>query len=105
MWLELVEADSVALSEGQKNVAACAIDYFNKTCCGGCSDFPCRMRNAVPYRFPVDANAQAELLGSNVNIIQLTPQNIQSYTAVKRTWHPTRDLPETSDALMRGNIL
>jgi len=48
--------------------------------------------------FPVDAGAQAELVDSDVNIIQLTPQNIQSYTAVKRTWHPTRDLPKTSDA-------
>jgi polysaccharide export outer membrane protein len=47
--------------------------------------------------FPVDAEAQAELAGSDVNIIQLTPQNIRSYTAVKRTWHPTRDLPEATD--------
>ncbi len=98
MWLELVEADSGALGEGQKMLRLVSLNTLTKLVAGAVVIAVAGCATLSRTDFPVNAEAQAELVGSDVNIIQLTPQNIKSYTAAERARHPTRDLPETSDA-------
>lgn len=98
LFLELVEADSVGLGKGRKMVRLLVGTTLKNLSVGvtvlalaGCATLS-------RTDFPVDADAQAELVGSDVNIIQLTPQNIRSYTTAKRAWHLRGDLPASNAA-------
>lgn len=94
--LELPEADSVGLDKGRKMLRIVSGKLLKNLIAGAAALALAGCATLSRTDFPVDADAQAALADSDVNIIQLTPQNIRSYTTAKRARHPQGDLPAMS---------